>query len=146
MSDAIVNLQKINISLLNLKTLVIITAMHPRLKTIFSQLLVLIMVIGSFQSALAINFSQNMHGEESQVSQMFLSEAHGMQVASDELSDHLEENASHTDCADHCNLTFLQNIHANPQVTRSKIKQLFVAVNSTFSSHYPHLLIRPPKT
>lgn len=108
--------------------------------------MVLMMVISSFQGALAINFSQNMHGEENAIILMSSSEAHGMQVASDGLMDHLEENASHTDCADHCNFTFLRNIHAtSPLVKRSKIKQKAVAINSNFSSHYPHLLRRPPK-
>lgn len=120
--------------------------MHNRHKLAFSHLLVLMMVISSFQGASAINFSHNMHGEESAVTLMSPSKVHSMQVASVGLMDHLEENVSHTDCADRCNFTFLRNNHAITLLfTRSKIKQKVVAFNSNFSSHYPNQLIRPPK-
>ena len=119
--------------------------MRYRYKIIYSRLLVLIMVISSFQSAVAIDFSQNMHGEESQVIQMLLSDVNDMGVGSDYQMDHIGENTSHTDCAAQCYVTFLQDTHATLLVTRSKIKQKLVADTSAFSSHFPSLLKRPPK-
>lgn len=120
--------------------------MRNRYKIIFSHLLVLVVLTSSFQGALAIDFSQNMHEEESSIVQLLLSGAADIETGNDYLMNHDEENVSHTDCTAQCYVSFLQDTHATLLVTRSKIKQKLVPDTSTFSSHYPNLLIRPPRT
>ena len=120
--------------------------MRNRYKIIFSRLLMLVMLTSSFQGALAIDFSQNMHEEESSVVQLLLSEAADMGASNDYLMDHDEENTSHTKCTAQCYVSFLQDTHASLLSTRSKFRQKMVTDSSAFSSRYPNLLKRPPKT
>ena len=120
--------------------------MCNKYKIILSRLLVLIMLISSFQGAWAIGFSQDMHEEESSVVQLLLSDAADMGVVRDYLMDHDEENASHTNCNAQCYVSFLQDTHATLLFIRSKFRQKIVTDSSAFSSRYPNLLKRPPKT
>lgn len=119
--------------------------MRYRYKIICSRLLVLIMVISSFQSAVAIEFGQNIHWGESQTRVMLLSDAHNMGIDSEHLADHSGENTSHVDCSAQCYVTFLNDSHTL-FATRSKFRQKIVVDSSVFSSRYPNLPKRPPRT
>ena len=77
---------------------------------------------------------------------MLLSDAHDMGVGNDLRLDYIGENTSHTACNIQCIVTFLQDTHTIPLVTRSKIKQKITADTNAFSNHYPSLIRRPPKS
>ena len=114
-------------------------------KTFISRLLVLIMVISSIQSAVAIDFNQNMHEENNQEMQLQFSNIHNMEIGSNYLVDHGEENLSHSDCAAQCFVSYVQDPHVILLVTRSSIQQKILIDSSAFSSRYPNLLKRPPR-
>lgn len=119
--------------------------MRNKYKIIFSRLLALILLISSFQGVLAIDFSQNMHEEESSVVQLLLSDAADMGVVNDHLMNHDEENVSHTNCNVQCYVSFLNASNVTILTTRSKLLQKIAIDNSAFPSRFPNLLIRPPK-
>ena len=119
--------------------------MRNRYKIICSRLLILIIVISSIQSAVAIDFSQNMHDEERSVVQLLLSDAGDAEITIDYLMDHGDENASHTDCTAQCYVSFLYASNVALLATRSKLLQKIAIDSSAFPNRFPNLLIRPPK-
>lgn len=119
--------------------------MRNRYKTIFSRLLVLVMLTSSFQGTLANDFSQSLHEEESSGVQLLLSDMIDMEVGIENLMDHDNENASHIDCTAQCYVSFLYASNVALPARRSKLLQKLVTDSSAFSSRFPNLLIRPPK-
>lgn len=123
----------------------IIRVMRNKYKIIFSHLLLLMMLISSFQGAWAIDFSQSMHEEENSVVQLLLSEAADMGVGNDHLMDHGKKNASHTNCNTQCYVSYPYAPNVSILTARSKSLQKISTDSSAFPSRFPDLLIRPPK-
>ena len=119
--------------------------MRSPYKIISSRILVLVIVISSAQNAVAIDFNQNMHGGETQVMQILLSDIRDIGVGNDYLMDHSLDNTSHINCTAQCYFTFLHDSNSTLMVTRSRFRQKIVVDNSVYSSPYPDLLERPPK-
>ena len=119
--------------------------MRIRYKIFFSRLLVLIMLISSFQGALAIDFSQNMHEQESSPVQLLLADADDMGVGNGHLMGHHQGNVSHNNCDAQCYVSFFYVPDVTPLVTRSRIRQKIATNSSAIPDRFPNLLIRPPK-
>ena len=114
-------------------------------KKIYSWLLIMIIAISAVQSATAIDFSQNQKNEECQMMQMSLSDANGMKAAGNCPMEQGENKCIEVECITPAGE--FSSTHA-PHATlfaRVQSQQKTMYRCDAILSHYPDLLIRPPR-
>ena len=117
--------------------------MRYRFKKIYSSLLILIMTMGTFQGAMAIDFSHIEQGKECQVMQISLSDANGMEVDGNCPTQPDENNHIGAECTMPC--SSLQATQAPPLAPRAESEEKILSGSDPILSHHTDILKRPPK-